>query len=288
MPIQTIPKQTLKRHKILNKEQLKILDLLNKFRFATSNQLAFYLDKKSGKDIQKRLNILEAQLFIAKRYEKHYKLRGRPAEYYLLPKGAKTRAQYNPPPEDEPLNIRRIYKDSQLSENFMTHCLNITGCSIQLKNTYGDELKFYTKSLLDYEKYNYFPRPLPDALVSIPSQEYVRRYFFLDIFEANQPFFVLVRRIKKYINYAGSEEWSGTNTPLPAILIVCEDRRTHTRLRSRISKELRETYEEDLLLATTTLETFITSKNKNIWLKVEETSGKRFESSIEPCTLENI
>jgi SOS-response transcriptional repressor LexA len=62
---------------------------LYKFRFGSSDLIAKRFNKPSGKYVQKRLHILEDQGYIARRYDKSYKLQGKPAAYYLLPSAAR-------------------------------------------------------------------------------------------------------------------------------------------------------------------------------------------------------
>ncbi|HSW77540.1 MAG TPA: replication-relaxation family protein [Candidatus Chromulinivoraceae bacterium] len=78
-----------KYRKKLNEEQVAVLQLLWRFRFASSEQIAKYQQKPNGKAVQKRLKIPEDQSLIAKRYDKSYKLQGKPAAYYLTPHGAR-------------------------------------------------------------------------------------------------------------------------------------------------------------------------------------------------------
>lgn len=97
-------------------------------------------------------------------------------------------------------------------------------------------------------------------------------YFFLDIFEDNQPFFVLIRRIRKYLEYAGSGEWSRYDEDggLPTILFVVQNKSVHKRLRKRPAKELRDSYEE-VSFATTKLEYLLDSEYKGkVWFSIDE------------------
>jgi predicted ArsR family transcriptional regulator len=79
----------------LNETQIEVLRLLYWLRFGTCGQIAKYLEKTDIKQVQKKLKILEDQGCISKRYEKSYKLRGRPAEYYLTPKGGRLLQAYD-------------------------------------------------------------------------------------------------------------------------------------------------------------------------------------------------
>jgi DNA-binding PadR family transcriptional regulator len=204
-----------KYRKKLNEEQVAVLHLLWRFRFAGNEQIAKYQQKPNSKAIQKRLKILEDQGLIAKRYDKSYKLKGKPAAYFLTPNGARMLATHKPRKNDEPINIKRIYKDKEASEGFIEHCKNVLAIYLMLKALYPakDKLNYFTKAQLSYEKYDFMPSPLQDACIRIKTST-GDRYFFLDIFEDNQPFFVLIRRIKKYLDYAGSGEWArGVVTP---------------------------------------------------------------------------
>lgn len=280
-----------KYRKKLNQEQVAVLNLLYTFRFASSGQIAKYSHKKDSKHVQKRLKILEDQGYIAKRYDKSYKLKGKPAAYYLTPKGARALAQYDPPEDDEPLNVKRIYKDKDVSEGFIQHSLNILSAYLQLKGLHGDKLRFFTKVSLNYEKYEYFPQPLPDAFISIKSGAQGKgkaRRFFLNIYEDNEPFFVLVRRIKKYLEYAGEGDWATTDTELPTILMVVENKSVHKRLRKRIAKELRESYEDEIAFATTRLDDLLDDEYEGkVWLPVDE-EGDDPEEPVKPKALSSL
>lgn len=273
-----------KYRKKLNQEQVAVLNLLYTFRFASNEHVAKFSGKKNAKHVQKRLKILEDQGYIAKRYDKSYKLKGKPAAYYLLPKGARALIAAGDSNPDEPINVKRIYKDKDVSEGFIQHCLNLLAIFLALDALYGDRLDFFTKSDLNYEQYEYYPQPLPDAHIQLKTSSGTRE-FFLDIFEDSQPFFVLIRRIKKYLEYSGSGEWSGDE--LPTILIVAENKSVHKRLRKRVAKELRDSYEE-VSFATTRLEHLLDREYKGkVWLPIDE-EGDDVEEPREAVALSKL
>ena len=70
----------------LNEQQRDILALLARFRFGTSSLLSSSLNT-SQRYTHERLRILVEQEYIGKRYDNSYRLAGRSAEYYVLPKG---------------------------------------------------------------------------------------------------------------------------------------------------------------------------------------------------------
>ncbi len=273
-----------KYRKKLNEEQVAVLNLLYTFRFASNEHIARYQKKPNSKHVQKRLKILEDQEYIAKRYDKSYKLKGKPAAYYLLPKGARALIGLDNRDENEPINIKRIYRDKDVSEGFIQHSLNILGAYLALSTLHGNKLDFFTKSDLKYEQFEFYPQPLPDAHVRIGTKDSDRN-FFLDIFEDNQPFFVLIRRIKRYLEYAGSGDWP--EEPLPTILIIVENKSVHKRLRKRIAKELRDSYEE-VSFATTRLEYLLDSQYKGkVWFPIDE-GGDDPEEPITPVILTKL
>ena len=279
-----------KYRKKLNQEQVAVLQLLYRFRFASSEQIAKYSEKKSNKFIQKRLKILEDQELIAKRYNKSYKLKGKPAAYYLTSKGARALEANTSRKPDEAINIKRLYKDKDVSEGFIEHCLNIVNIYLALKALYPAQgkLNYFTKSQLSYGKYDFFPNPLQDAYIRIKTSK-GEKEFFLDIFEDSQPFFVLIRRIKKYLDYAGSGEWAryDEGNELPTVLLVVQNKSVHKRLRKRLAKELRESYEE-LTFATTRLEHIHNPDYKGkVWFPIDE-DGDDPDEPLKPVMLTRL
>src|SRR6266536_2625104 len=98
--------------------------------------------------------------------------------------------------------LKLIYKDAEASEKFIEHCLTIFAISNQLEVMYGNRLEFFTKSEL--AELSHFPRPLPDAFISLKNSDQPRartKHFFLEIFEDTMPFFVIVKRISQYSDY---------------------------------------------------------------------------------------
>lgn len=278
-------KPALKYRKRLNEEQVAVLQMLYRFRFAGSEQIARFQAKPNAKAIQKRLKILEDQGLIAKRYDKSYKLQGKPAAYYLTAAGARAFAANIERKPDEPLNMKRIYASKDASENFITHCRNVLSVYLALKAQHPkqSELIYFTKNQLNYEKYDFFPTPLQAAYIHIRKGK-ADRHFLLDIFEDTQPFFVLIRRIKKYLDYAGGGDWDvHCDIPL-TILMVVENKSVHKRLRKRLAYELRESY-EDLKFATTRLEYILNPEYKGqVWFPIDE-DGDDPDEPLQPTTL---
>jgi Replication-relaxation len=260
-----------KTRRKLNAEQLEVLELLYKFRFGSNDLIAQYFGKKSRSFVFKRLSILLEQGLIGKRFDSSYRIQGKPAAYYLLPVGAR-KLQETRSPEDEAVNIKAIYKDKSVSETFIQHSLNIFSTYNQLKAHYGNSLDFFTKS--DLANYEHYPKPLPDAFLSLET-EGSTKHFFVEIQEASQPFFTVVRKVKKYMDYKDSGEWAITETDFPAILLICESASLQKRLQKQITKMLSKTLTDDLTFATTTQEELRMLKgNDAIWQSTSDPDEK--------------
>jgi len=260
-----------KTRRKLNAEQLEVLELLHKFRFGSNDLIAQYFGKKSRAFVFKRLSILLEQGLIGKRFDSSYRIKGKPAAYYLLPAGAR-KLQETRSSEDEAVNVKSIYKDKTVSETFIQHSLSIFTVYNQLKAQYGGELAFFTKT--DLASYEHFPRPLPDAFVSLDDKDSTR-HFLIEIAEDIQPFFTAVRSIKEYLDHKESGEWAITETDYPTILFICESTSLQKRLQRQITKMLNASWVDDLNFATTTkFELASVAENDAIWQDVTEPDEK--------------
>lgn len=234
----------------LNGEQLAVLKLLYCYRFGTCKCVAQYLGKKDVKVVQKKLKILEEQEYVAKRYEKAYKLQGRPAEYYVTPKGARLLMKRTEPKtraveKVTEQGVKNLYKNASVSPDYVAHCLKILEVALRLRELYGEKLQFFTR--MQMIPFDYLPAWRPDGFISIKtgakSEEPPRRYF-LDIWDGTRPFFVSVRKARSYLSYSEDGDWPTDEAEFPIVLMLCEDERSETKLRRQIRKALDDTYEE--------------------------------------------
>ena len=227
-------------------KQLAVLKLLYRFRFGTTDLLARALELKDGRYIHTRLEALVNQEYIGKNYDSTYKLEGKPATYYLLPKAFKALKQQHKVTGKElsEKTLRNAYKDKEASDEFIARKLAVFTIYSKLRVAHGQNLKFWTKDQLNFGKYDYFPEPKPDAYLTI-TPEGIRpraRNFFLNRLDEDTPFFVHVRQLQKYIDYVQAEEWEdATSSKLRGVLLVCES----TSLLKRIRKKLAQLVDED-------------------------------------------
>jgi DNA-binding HxlR family transcriptional regulator len=274
----------VKYRRPLNNDQVNVLEWLYRVRFSTSKQVAAMLKKSSHKTIQNKLQILEEQGLISKRYDKSYKLAGRAAEYYLTPAGARSlEARYKAHDSKEKLEpsvVKSLYKNKTVSEAFVAHCLLVADTIRTLKNIYGEGLLVYPRASL--AGYDQFPIWRPDIYLSIKKPGGTKQYM-LDVWDDSKPFFVGVRKIRNYLNHQENEGWLD-NDNYPCILTICKDPKNQKKLNKQIKKAINETGNEYVMFATTTLEKLnnATKPTNKIWSKIDE-----YEES-EDMTLKNL
>ena len=220
-----------KHRKQLNSDQLDLLRLLSRFRFASSDLIAKYFNKPSGMYANKRLTILKDQDYIIRRYEPSYKLAGRPAAYYLSPKGAHILNEL----DLVNISLKSIYRSDALSDNFVDHCLSLLNIYLSLNALYKDQLSFLTKA--EISKLDYFPKQLPDAYFKLSKKNHAKHYF-LEIVDEATPLFILKRRIKQYIYYKDVRDWEEIDKIFPSIIFYCKSVTTSKKLEAKISSLL--------------------------------------------------
>lgn len=247
----------------LNSEQLAVLQWLYIARFSTSKHIAKYLHKPNPKGIQNKLQILEERGYIGKHYDKTYKLAGRAAEYFLTPKGARQL----PADSVNEWAVKSLYKNKTISPEFIAHSLNVADIILTLQALYGDKLGIFSKSHM--AAYDYFPSWTPDLFLNLKAGSNRRRYF-LDILDDTKPFFVAVRKVRNYINYAADGDWPHDEAgDMPTILIICSDEPTQKKLNKQIRYALDDT--EDIAFATATQEQLgAATATSKLWCKITE------------------
>lgn len=217
-----------KKERKLNKGQSAVLTLLYRYRFTTSELLAKFENQKHLQVTRSRLATLEKQGYIGKRYDGSYKLAGKFASYYLLPKGLRYLKSIE---VVDPQVSKMIYNDSKASDKFVDFCLSVSRTAQALSSFYDGEAKVFTRTeLLDYD---YFPQPQPDLYLSIKRK--TLRHYFVDIYDDATPAFVAVKKIKRYAEHHDSGEWESTDSAYPEVIIACTSDKAEQRLRKKLS-----------------------------------------------------
>lgn len=260
---------TVKYRRPLNSQQVKTLHLLYWYRFCTAKQLAHSLGKPSQKAIQNKLQILEAQGFIGKRYDKSYKLAGRPAEYFITPKSARELERLKPGTTNQ-WATKSLYKNKTVSDEFLKHCITVTETAKKLREIYGggDKLHILPKSYM--AQYDYYPAWTPDLHLEAPKKgSTLARHYFVDVWDSTKPFFVSVRKARNYVNFKDSDEWQ-EDEAFPVVLAICEDERSQKKLNRQMKRILDEQWDDELVFATTAIDKLrrAIKPTDKIWSKV--------------------
>lgn len=264
-------KAEVKYRRPLNDQQVIVLHSLYWYRFCTSKQLALSLNKRSHKTIQNKLQILEAQDLIGKRYDKSYRLAGRPAEYFITPKGARALEKAKPNTTNTWAS-KSLYKNKTVSDDFVKHCIAIRETGIRLFDVYGEPeahaLQRITKTYM--VQFSEYPAWTPDLYLQYRPTKNTTRHYFLDIWDGTKPFFVTVRKTQNYVKFKEEGEWQ-EDMPFPAILAICEDQKAQKKLNRQMKRILSDAWDDELVFATTTQQLLndATKPTDKIWLKID-------------------
>ncbi len=240
-------------HRQLNHSQQEILLILYKFRFATRSLIVNYQELKSPTYTHYRLQNLLQQEYIGRHYDGSYRLQNKEANYFVLPKGVrflKEKIEVN-----EPI-LNLMYKDRIASQRFINHSIEVFKVYCTLKQKHKDNLEFFTKSCLN--TYDNFPKPLPDAYISLKGVT-TTTHFMMDYFESSTPFFVIRQRIKQYLEYADSADWTETSK-FPIVLFVCDTKELRHRVATQVIKEIEDYWAGNVVFAAATIDMLMTNQ----------------------------
>ncbi len=252
-------------------KQLEILRLFYRLRFLTSNHLAILLDLKRSNpnQIHQRLKILLDKKYIDRHYNAQYKIDRRPAEYFLTNDGVAVLKQYMGSKCNDRV-LHSIYNDKKAASSSITQYLKVCTVYCYLKERYGDDLKFFTKSQL--APYKYFPKQKPEALIRLDTAG-GRKEFFLELIDPNKPFFGYVGKVRRYVEYSDAGTWQDeTVSNLPKILFVGDTVSTEIRIQKQAARFIRKHYDQEPKIYTSNLDKLKTIQPgyDKVWRDVEE------------------
>lgn len=253
----------------LNTNQHQLLLAIYSLRFSTRSLLSEYLGVPNNTSFYSRLQILQKHEYIATHYAKSYKLAGREAEFYLLPKGLRALRDANLLEVTDTM-LTALYKDKDVGPDFLRQQVLVLRIRNRLMHDY-DDLQIFT--VRDIQSLEYFPKPRPDLFVSMKSGDKVTR-FFIEYIPAGTINSRLRKRLEYLTRYCEQDTWSETDTPFPAVLFVAETGLIEAGLRRLIS---REQYNSDSEMSyyTTTQKAVLgmTIDNDAIWTDTADPDG---------------
>lgn len=236
------------RYKI-SSSQLDILLLVLKYRFVSSDLLAECLSRDRS-TIYERLSVLVDQGYVIKLYDKTYRLRQRPAVYYLAPAGIRhlNRAGY----EKTQLHYKnKDFTDEQIDEQFL-----LGEMARAIRKPYGKKFALYTKYQFGADVF-----PLsPPFYAKLEGKDDTIPDYFIEYFPPLYESWKIRKRINVYVDYVDEHD----EYTHPHLLLICGNHSTEKRA-VRMSTDLY----SDFDLFTTTKERVL-SGDKAVWLRPYE------------------
>ena len=220
----------VQHRKQLSIGQIKLLGLVAKFRFVTVELISSWRDKSKA-TIYERLAILEDQGYLQKRYEKSWKLLGRPAVYSLTGKGLRMIRDHKPGYFTDAV-IRNQYKNRSASLQLVDHSLDVAKLCVQLFKQYDGNYDIFTKSELD--QFEVFLRPLPDLYIRTNHTDDNDQavHYQLETIEAGTFTWMIKKRINAHQEWfdENNEDGWGFEDNYPHLLLVCDNKSTEKRI----------------------------------------------------------
>ena len=219
-----------KYRKQLSKSQIKLVGLIGKFRFVTVPLLSEWQSKDKS-TIYERLAVLEGQGYVQKRYEKQWRLLGKPAVYSLTAKGLRILRDHFPGHFTEAV-LRNQYKNSSASLQLVDHSLAVAKLCLLFKRQYGGTYHLFSKSELD--RFPAFLRPLPDLYISTNRTDEDNQlvHYQLETIEAGTFTWIIRKRINAHMGWyeENDEEGWEFEDNYPILLLVCGNESTEKRV----------------------------------------------------------
>ena len=153
---------TSSKHYTLTNKQLKILNLLYRFRFATAELISNITDLNI-RTVNERLKLMMNLGYIGRHYGKEYRVERKPAVYYMAETGIGELKELNVDGRYALSSLRSMKNDEGKSERFINHQLTVLETYAELLKGYDGEVQFFTKAQL--AGLAHYPKPLPDASV---------------------------------------------------------------------------------------------------------------------------
>ncbi|MDO4684661.1 MAG: MarR family winged helix-turn-helix transcriptional regulator [Candidatus Saccharibacteria bacterium] len=250
----------------LKQGQIDILETLYKYRFGSRQLLADSLGIKSSSNLFEKLNVLMKHGFVARRYDKSFKLRGVPAAYYLTPKGLRRLQLIHGSERVTDAIIKASYRDKVVGQSFVDHVVEVYVHANRLQHKHPPLKVFLRREMA---LYSYFPANPPDAFLSLKTNDGLRRFFF-DVVSKDMPPSAINRRLVNYMEFFDDGGWDATGSDLPKLLFLLENPATENRLR-RTAHAVRSRFDldDEIEIYTATIESLL-GDNSAIWSNIDE------------------
>jgi len=251
----------------IKQPQIDTLEVLYKYRFGSRKLIANLL-KVNEKTLYKKLIVLVKHGLIGSKLDNKSKIKGLPVAYYLTPKGLKFLQLLENHTHITDKIIKSSYRDKSASETTIVHSFDVFSQILALKHPYP-QLKAYLRR--DMGHFSYFPKTLPDAFLSMSTDNSTKRFFF-DYISDSQERKAFFQRVYAYIDFFDQGGWNITNTETPVLLFVAEKASTERRIRRLIKGVISKLDLSEEITAYTTTKKAIERIDSDaaIWTSIDE------------------
>jgi len=205
-----------------NKQQ-EILHLLYRYRFLNRIQVQALMGHKDKRRIGAWLKDLREKHYVEWIYSTDFAEKTKPAIYYLGINGIRyLRTLEIYPPEE----LHKRYRDSKRQPDFISRCLLIADCGINLEAKTAGNVRYTFVTATDYmnpASDYYFLTELQPQLCFVKKSSRNKDSYLVEVFDPTTPRYKVKKRLKDYVTYLASGDWereTGDYEP-PVVLIAC-------------------------------------------------------------------
>lgn len=214
----------------LNEKQLTTLQLILRFRYVTTDNLA-NARNITHNSAYSALEILKNTGYLGKIHDKSYRLLNRSARYFLTPQALTYLQDLKDSKIDKALLLNRRHEDRK-SQDFIDQQVAIHAAYIELAGRFGADNVYVASDLVRTEG---IIRPLPGLYVKAPR----RKHFFIELVDG-QHLFLAKKRIRKYIENYDNNEWEWD--AYPDVYFVRSNANDRSRLKKYIEQQMEDGY----------------------------------------------
>lgn len=223
-----------KYRKSISSSQVRLLEILFKFRFSTVPLISEWM-KKDKSTLYERLLVLVEQGYVRKNYDSTYRLPPRPATYSLAPKGINYLRKNNPDDRYSDAALRNMYKNKRASASLIDRSIDVFKLCLLLRKQYTDTFSVFAKS--EIFRLQGVVRPLPDMYlrrtnVTSDADSLVVREYMLDIVDSWTMSWILKKRLRAHQKVA-----EGSDLVYPVVLFICGNNSTERRIQKMVENE---------------------------------------------------
>ncbi len=262
----TLPKQTAK--------QQEIVKLHYRFRFLNSNQIQKFQNHKNKRRINSWLPDLVEKGYLNRIYDPHtFGKNTLPAVYYFGTGGIRyLKTQANLDPEV----IRKLYKDKDRSDTFISDCQLLADICLDLKAQSKNGITFNWATASDYTSsdspfYSFgFLKELSTKLLFTKEKSNKKNYYLLETLNTTLPAYRTRKKIRTYFEFLLNYDWMEHLKTPPEILFVCQTKDLLIRSK-RFTKKLIEDEDKKSIHISFALEDEVRKygATANIWDEVK-------------------